>query len=183
MEQQITLWKFFDSQILLLTAAACLVIAHSVPAAEPADYVITNARIYTVSDKQPWAEALAAKDGKIVFVGSENGAKAYTGTETTLIDVEGRLVLPGFIKSHSHPIPGAVLLLRTRRIALLKEKTTAVEGDAPCLLRMRRTPLASSNPATDGSRRLSRLRDSCAFARDDRRAPEKSCNMALLRTS
>ena len=102
--------EFLTLRSWLLTAVASLVISHSAQAIEPADYVINNARIYTVSDKQPWAEALAAKDGKIVFVGSEKGAKAYTSAETTLIDVEGRLVLPGFIESHSHSILGAVLL-------------------------------------------------------------------------
>jgi predicted amidohydrolase YtcJ len=69
---------------------------------EPADLVIHNARIYTAAEAQPWAEALAARDGVIAYVGADAGVDRFTGEATRSIDARGRLVLPGFIDSHSH---------------------------------------------------------------------------------
>ena len=42
-----------------------------------ANYVFTNAGVYTVNERQPWAEAVAVKDNKIVYVGAAAGAKTY----------------------------------------------------------------------------------------------------------
>src|SRR3546814_2657851 len=58
-----------------------------------ADLILTNARIYTVEDKQPWAEAVAIKDGKIVAVGSTASVAKLRGAATRTVDVGGQLVL------------------------------------------------------------------------------------------
>lgn len=73
-------------------------------AAEPADTVGLNGKIYTVNPKQPWAEAIAIKGDKIVFVGSNKDAKAYIGPGTEDVDLEGKMVLPGFVSGHDHLI-------------------------------------------------------------------------------
>ncbi len=70
----------------------------------PADYVFKNARIYTVDEDQPWAEALAVRGNEIVYVGSSAGAETFQGDDTRIVDVHGRLMLPGIIDTHSHPI-------------------------------------------------------------------------------
>jgi predicted amidohydrolase YtcJ len=67
-----------------------------------ADFVLTNGKIYTVNESQPWAEAVAVKGNEIVYVGDNTGAKAFVGKETESIDLKGRLLLPGFIESHIH---------------------------------------------------------------------------------
>ncbi len=67
-----------------------------------ADTVIRNAKIYTVNEAQPNAEALAVKDGKIVFVGSNEEAANWTEAETEVLDLEGKVMVPGFIESHAH---------------------------------------------------------------------------------
>ena len=67
-----------------------------------ADLVINNANIYTVNPDQPQAEAIAVKDGKILFVGSNDDVKKYTGDQTELIDAKGQFVMPGFIEGHGH---------------------------------------------------------------------------------
>jgi len=69
---------------------------------ETADLVITNARVYTVNPDQPEAEALAVSNGKILFVGSAEEVKKYTGTNTELINAEGQFIMPGFIEGHGH---------------------------------------------------------------------------------
>ena len=72
-----------------------------------ASLVLKNGFIYTVDARRTVAEALAVKDGKIVYIGSNGEAGRYIGAGTETIDLGGRLVLPGFIDSHCHPAYGA----------------------------------------------------------------------------
>lgn len=67
-----------------------------------ADIVFNNGNIYTVSDKQPKAEAIAVKNGKIIFVGSSEQVKAYTSANTQIIDLKGNTVVPGMTDAHYH---------------------------------------------------------------------------------
>ena len=76
-------------------------------AQDAADYVLTNGKIYTVNDEQPWAEAVAIKGTDIVYVGDDKGAAAHAGEGTEVVDLQGRLVLPGFVESHFHIVLGA----------------------------------------------------------------------------
>jgi predicted amidohydrolase YtcJ len=69
---------------------------------ESADSIYTHGRIYTVNDSQPWAEAMAVKDGKIVFVGSDADVRRYSGKSTHNIDMHGHMVMPGIHDSHGH---------------------------------------------------------------------------------
>jgi predicted amidohydrolase YtcJ len=68
----------------------------------PADLVFTNARIYTVNEAQPWAEAVAINGNNIAFVGSSEEADALVGDHTEVIDLEGKTMLPGIITTHDH---------------------------------------------------------------------------------
>ena len=61
-----------------------------------ADLIVVNARIYTVNEKQPWAEAMAVRDGKILAVGSTTAIKSLAGPDTRTVDAQDRLLLPGF---------------------------------------------------------------------------------------
>ena len=69
---------------------------------ETAELVINNAKVYTVNKNQPDAEALAVKDGKIIFVGNSTDVKKYIGDKTEVIDAKGQFVMPGFIEGHGH---------------------------------------------------------------------------------
>jgi predicted amidohydrolase YtcJ len=71
--------------------------------AAPADLVLTHARIYTAAGPA-LAEALAVSNGQIVYVGDAAGLKTYLGPHTRRVDAGGRLVLPGLVDSHIHPI-------------------------------------------------------------------------------
>ncbi len=70
---------------------------------QTADTVFVNGNIYTQDADLPWAEAVACKDGKIVYVGNSQEAEQFTGPETNVLDLEGKYMLPGFINTHSHP--------------------------------------------------------------------------------
>ncbi len=74
-----------------------------------ADFVFHNGPVYTVSDGTPWAEAVAVKGGKITYVGDEAGAMALVGPATKVVDLQGRLLMPGFVEGHIHPFLGAFL--------------------------------------------------------------------------
>ena len=67
-----------------------------------ADRVYTNARIYTVNEKQPWAEAVAIKDGKFLLVGSNDEAAQVTGPQSEVVDLAGKFVMPGIHDLHIH---------------------------------------------------------------------------------
>ena len=67
-----------------------------------ADLLIRNARVYTVDETRPWADAVAVRGDEIVWVGAEAEASAYRDDGTEVIDAQGRLLLPGFIDSHNH---------------------------------------------------------------------------------
>jgi predicted amidohydrolase YtcJ len=68
---------------------------------ENADLLITNAKIFTSNKRQPWAESLAVKNGKFIYVGDASGIASYQSATT--IDLKGRLLIPGMVDGHSHP--------------------------------------------------------------------------------
>ncbi len=74
-----------------------------------ADMVLHNATVYTVNPAQPWAEAIVIDDSRIVYVGGDDGAKAFTGRNTRLFDMHKKLILPGFHDAHVHPMEGISL--------------------------------------------------------------------------
>ncbi len=74
-----------------------------------ADLVFQNGSIYTVDENRSWAEAIAIKNGIITFVGNNADAKDFIGPDTTKVNLEQRMVLPGMHDVHIHPISGGVL--------------------------------------------------------------------------
>ena len=70
--------------------------------------VVLNARIWTGDVDNPWAEAIASSGDTITYVGSNDGAVVSDGS--TVIDAEGRLVVPGFIDAHVHFLTGGANL-------------------------------------------------------------------------
>lgn len=70
--------------------------------AEPADTVFINGNIHTVNERQPRAEAIAVKAGRIVFVGSNADAKNFQAPSTRVVNLAGKTVVPGLTDSHCH---------------------------------------------------------------------------------
>ena len=71
-----------------------------------ADSVYINGKIYTVNENQPWAEAVAIKNGRFLVVGSNADANAVTGELTTVVDLNGQFLMPGIVDMHAHPFSG-----------------------------------------------------------------------------
>lgn len=72
--------------------------------AQTADSIITNAKIYTVEEGQPWAAAAAIIDGRFVKVGDADAIATLKGPETKVVDLGGRFAMPGMIDAHIHPL-------------------------------------------------------------------------------
>jgi hypothetical protein len=86
-----------------------------------ADLVLRGGEVYTVDAARSWASAVAVRDGRIVFVGSDSIPKNLLGPKTEIIELAGAMVLPGFQDAHVHPISSGVELAECR----LHELTTA----------------------------------------------------------
>jgi len=81
------------------------------PAVEPADVVLLNGGIYTVDVQRSWAQAAAVRDRVFVAVGANAEVEPYVGPATQVIDLAGRMALPGFHDAHVHPTMGGYALL------------------------------------------------------------------------
>lgn len=69
---------------------------------ETADLVLVNGRVHTVDPVRPFTTALAVRDGKILFVGSDTEARALVRAGTRVVDLGGMTVLPGLVDAHAH---------------------------------------------------------------------------------
>jgi predicted amidohydrolase YtcJ len=87
---------------LLLCLLAALPWASPAVPESAADTVFTNANVYTGNAKQPRAEAVAVRDGRVVFVGSSAAARRFAGPSTKVVDLKGATVVPGLTDSHYH---------------------------------------------------------------------------------
>jgi len=96
--------------VLLLVLSVAVSRGVSQESNSSADVILRNAKIYTVNTKQPWADALAVRGGKILAVGSEKQIEKYRGPATRVIDAKGHLILPGFVDTHVHFAGGAFSL-------------------------------------------------------------------------
>lgn len=75
-----------------------------------ADIVLRNTFVYTVDSMNPRAQAVAIANGRIVYVGGDSGVARFVTPRTEVLDLAGRMVLPGFIDTHVHPVTGGIEL-------------------------------------------------------------------------
>ena len=87
---------------LSLAAVAGVGVVSQAAQTPPADLVLRNGRIVTVDDRVPEAQAVAARAGKIVAVGTNADIARYVGASTRVIDLGGQLAIPGLIEGHGH---------------------------------------------------------------------------------
>ncbi len=104
----------------LVILAICITAAYS--ADEIADTIFTNANVYTVTERQPHAEAIAVKGDRVVFVGSTADVRSYRSKSSRVIDLHGMTVVPGMTDSHYH-LSG----VGSREMNLNLEGTTSLE--------------------------------------------------------
>ena len=91
---------FFLAVCMFILAAGCSALAE--PASENVADSILCGKIVTMDDKGTIAEAVAVKDGKIVFVGNAEDAQEYIGPDTNVYDYGDNVIYPGFIDGHTH---------------------------------------------------------------------------------
>ena len=91
---------------ILLITSSVLAACNQQSAQDPADLVLLNGGIYTVDAARSWVEAAAIDDGTIVAVGSNEYIKTFVGESTEVVDLEGRMAMPGIHDSHIHPLEG-----------------------------------------------------------------------------
>jgi predicted amidohydrolase YtcJ len=77
-----------------------------------ADLLFVNGAVYTVDAARSWASAVAVKDGRIVAVGTDDGVRSWAGPHTEVVNLAGRMVLPGFQDAHIHPPASGLEMLR-----------------------------------------------------------------------
>jgi predicted amidohydrolase YtcJ len=75
-----------------------------------ADLVLRGALVWTADEEHPLAEAVAIHDGVLTYVGDAGGVERFIGTGTEVLDLRGRMVLPGFQDSHAHPVSAGLEL-------------------------------------------------------------------------
>jgi predicted amidohydrolase YtcJ len=90
--------------VVLVTAALVRVVSvvGRQPASVAADMVLINGKIVTLEDAQPQVEALAVGGNRIAAVGTTSSMKRHVGAKTQVIDLQGQLVIPGFVEGHAH---------------------------------------------------------------------------------
>jgi predicted amidohydrolase YtcJ len=115
--------KRFWIVVAVLSLLACA------PVKEPADLVLMGGRIVTMDAENPEADALAARGGELVAVGSEKAIGKFIGPDTEVIDLAGALAVPGLIDAHAHflSVGRAKMQLDLRSVADFDEIVAIVE--------------------------------------------------------
>jgi hypothetical protein len=78
----------------------------------PADVVYRNGYVYTVDAHDSVQQSLAVRAGRIVYVGSDAGAAPFVSDQTRVVDLRGRMLMPGLVDGHMHPLQGGASLLK-----------------------------------------------------------------------
>ena len=68
--------------------------------------VFRGGAVYTLDSDQPWASAVAVRGNRIIAVGTDDEATSAAGPDARIVELNGRMVLPGFVEGHIHPLLG-----------------------------------------------------------------------------
>ena len=101
----LTLFALLYAQMGVAAPAAISRPGSGTPAA---DLVLKSGSVYTVDGERSWAQALAIRAGRLVYVGTDRGAASYVSPSTRVVDLRGKMVLPAFQDAHIHPISGGI---------------------------------------------------------------------------
>ncbi len=107
-------------------AGCCFSTTQPTPTAEAATLILYNGRVWTVDDECPEAQAVAVRGETIIKVGRNAEVLALKGPATKIIDLQGRLVLPGFNDAHMHS-ENAVDWVFYTRIVNVRDQTEMLE--------------------------------------------------------
>lgn len=105
------LYRSMVNHVMLVAVLALLTVGQQAAAATEADTVYKSGVVYTVDDFYTSHEAFAVKDGKFVAIGSDKDMKAYTGKNTKVVNLRGKMAMPGLADNHIHALRGALTSL------------------------------------------------------------------------
>jgi hypothetical protein len=102
----------------------------------PAELVLLGGAVYTVDAARSWARAVAIRGGRIAYVGDDPGARRHIGEGTEVVDLAGRMLLPGFQDAHVHPVAAGVIqrqcaLFDLASVAALVERVERCARERP----------------------------------------------------
>ncbi|KAF3676715.1 Type I inositol-1,4,5-trisphosphate 5-phosphatase CVP2 [Capsicum annuum] len=101
-------WVTLSASVILILSIASLPLLNNNNANHFTYLLVTNGTIYTSDDTLPFADSMAIRNGRILRVGSYSFTKALTRPWTKELNLDGKIVVPGFIDSHVHFIPGGL---------------------------------------------------------------------------
>jgi predicted amidohydrolase YtcJ len=121
-------YRLVQGFVSLAVAALCAApLAATAPPPKAADLLFTNGAVYTLDAARSSARALAVRGGRIMYVGTAAGAKAFQGPTTRVVDLAGKMLLPGFHDAHVHPVSGGMDLVLCN-VANLKTREEIFES-------------------------------------------------------
>jgi predicted amidohydrolase YtcJ len=100
--------RFFAFHLL----AGSLLLASCFAASTEADRVYRNGTVFTADARGSVAQAVAIREGRIVYVGSNEGVVPFIGSLTKVTDLEGRFLMPGLVDGHLHPLEAGLKVLK-----------------------------------------------------------------------
>ena len=80
-------------------------------ASQAADAVYRGGYVYTVDASDSVQQAIAVRDGRIIYVGSNAGVRPFVGKRTAVHELHGRMLMPGLVDGHMHPLAGGATLM------------------------------------------------------------------------
>ena len=140
------------TRFLLIGLVAASLIA-SCFAQSSADRVFRNGKIYTIDARGTIAQAIAIRDGRIVYVGTNDKLAPFIGASTKVTDLHGRFLMPGLIDGHLHPLEGGLVL---RKCGLNYEPLTVPEMQGriqDCLNKTKNRSRTAGSKSSAGFRR------------------------------
>jgi len=98
--------RFLAASLLVVS----LFLAYSFAAEPAAERVFRNGVVFTADARGSIVEAVAIREGRIVYVGTNDGIAAFIGSSTKVTDLKGGFLMPGLIDGHMHPLEGGLTL-------------------------------------------------------------------------
>ena len=114
--------RFFA--LLVLAVSLFLASSFAANSATTADRVYRNGRVFTADAEDTIVQAVAIREGRIVYVGSNQGVAPFIGRSTKVTDLGGRFLMPGLVDGHMHPLEAG---LKLRKCSLNYESLTVPE--------------------------------------------------------
>jgi predicted amidohydrolase YtcJ len=122
-----------------------------------ADYALINGSVYTMDDAGTVADAIGIEDGEIVYVGGADGLRNVIGLGTEVIDLNGAMVIPGFVEAHIHIFGGGLIMSgvdlqsddREEVLERLRSYVSETDDEVVMGYGVRFTPWTDRNPTAE----------------------------------